>query len=72
MPMTGEQVLQYVQASAALQGLHLDAARAQAVALHLARTTHLAALLDHAAPAPEDELAEIYVPLAFPSEDPIA
>ena len=64
--MTDAEVLAYVKASAALQGLPLDEARAQAVAVHLARTAHLAQLLDDAPLSPEDELAEIYSPLAFP------
>jgi hypothetical protein len=63
--MTDAEVLAYVKASAALQGLPLDDAHAQAVALHLARTAQLAQLLDDAALAPDDELAEIYRPLAF-------
>jgi hypothetical protein len=70
--MTGAQLLDYVQASAALQGLPLDATRAHAVATHLARTAQLAALLEQAALAPEDELAEIYVPASFPAQDPVA
>lgn len=70
--MTDAQLLVYVQAGAALQGLPLDAARAQAVTAHLARTAQLAALLEQAALPPEDELAEIYVPAAFPAEDPVA
>ncbi len=64
--MTDAEVLAYVKASAALQGLPLDEARAQAVAVHLARTAHLAQLLDDAPLSAEDELAEIYSPLAFP------
>jgi Protein of unknown function (DUF4089) len=63
--MTDSQVLAYVKASAALQGLPLDEARAAAVAVQLARTALLAQLLDDAPLAPEDELAEIYRPLAF-------
>lgn len=63
--MTDAQVLAYVKAGAALHGLPLDEARTQAVAVHLARTAHLAQLLDEAPLAPEDELAEIYSPMAF-------
>ena len=63
--MNENDVLAYVKASATLQGLPLDEARAKAVAVHLARTAHLARLLDNAPMAPEDELAEIYLPLAF-------
>ena len=65
--MTDAQVLAYVKAGAALQGLPLDEAQAQAVAVQLARTARLAQLLDDALLAPEDELAEIYSPLAFKS-----
>lgn len=65
--MNERDVLAYVKASAALQGLPLDDARAKAVAVHLARTAHLAQLLDSAPMAPEDELAEIFSPLAFKS-----
>lgn len=63
--MTEDDVLAYVRASAALQGLPLDAARAQRVALHLARTAHLAQLLMDTPLSPEDELAEIYCPKSF-------
>lgn len=54
------QALDYVKASAALQGLVLDEARAKAVAAHLARTAQLAQLLEGVSMAPEDELSEIY------------
>ena len=64
--ITEDQVLAYVKASATLQGLPLDDARARAVAVHLARTAHLASLLENTPLAPEHELAEIYRPLAFP------
>lgn len=63
--MTETQVLAYVKASAAAQGLALDDDRAQRVASHLARTAHLAKLLEDAPLTAEDELAEIYKPLAF-------
>jgi hypothetical protein len=59
------QILAYVKASAVLQGLSLDEVRANAVAVHLSRTARLAQLLDGAPLAAEDELAEIYRPLAF-------
>jgi len=64
--VTDEEILAYVKASARLQGLPLDEIRAKAVALHLARTAHLASLLEDAPLVPEHELAEIYKPLAFP------
>jgi hypothetical protein len=63
--MNQDQVLAYVKASAAAQGLGMDEARAQRVAGHLARTAHLAQLLDAANLSVEDEPAEIYSPLAF-------
>ena len=63
--MTETQVLAYVKASAVAQGLVLDDERAQRVATHLARTAHLAQLLEGASMTVEDELAEIYKPLAF-------
>lgn len=63
--MTELQVLAYVKASAAAQGLVMDEARAQRVAGHLARTAHLAQLLDDAHLSVEDEPAEIYNLLAF-------
>lgn len=69
--MNEADVLAYVKASAALQGLPLDEARAQAVAVHLARTAHLAKLLDSATMAVEDELAEIYRPISFKSSSTI-
>ena len=63
--MTETQVLAYVKASAVAQGLVLDDDRAQRVATHLARTAHLAQLLDSTLMGVDDELAEIYKPLAF-------
>ncbi|MDB5928692.1 MAG: hypothetical protein JWR60_399 [Polaromonas sp.] len=65
--MSGDGILAYVKASAALQGVPLDEARAGRVAAHLARTAQLAQLLDDAPMAAHDEPAEIYKPLAFPS-----
>jgi hypothetical protein len=67
--MTEDEVLAYVKASATLQGLPLDEVRARAVAVHLARTAHLASLLEATPLAPEQELVEIYKPLAFPPTD---
>lgn len=62
--MTETEVLAYVKASAAAQGLVLDDARAQRVASHLARTAHLAQLLEDFPLRVEDEPAELYQPLA--------
>jgi hypothetical protein len=60
--MTEDEALTYVQAAAAALALPLDAAQAQRVAIHLARTAALAALLDGVEMAPHDEIAEIYDP----------
>jgi hypothetical protein len=68
--MTEQEVLAYVRASAALQGLRMDEARAQRVAGHLARAGQLAQLLDSAVLLPEDELAEIFQPAPFPGTKP--
>mgnify|MGYP000932230116 CR=1 FL=1 len=69
---TEAQVLAYVQAASVALDLPLDAARAQAVAGHLARTAGLAQLLEQVPLSPEDELAEIYRPAPFPAQDPAA
>ena len=63
--MTESEVLAYVKASAMAQGLAMDDARALRVATHLARTAHLAQLLDAVPLGEEDELAEIYKPKPF-------
>jgi hypothetical protein len=57
--------LDYVKASAALLGVPLDEARAGRVAQHMERTAGLAALLEAADMAVEDEPAEIYSPAPF-------
>ena len=59
-------ILGYVYSAATLLDVPLDAARAQRVLSHLQRTAAMAALLQGAALAPHDELAEIYCPAAFP------
>lgn len=66
--MSEDEVLAYVKATAALLELPLDEARAQAVALHLARTAAMARMLDGVPLAPADEIAEIYCPAPFPEE----
>lgn len=66
-PMTDEEVLSYVKASAVALGLTLDEARQQSVAVHLARTAALAAQLAALPLRVEDEPAEIYCPLPFPT-----
>ena len=64
--MNDDLLLEYVQATAALMGLSLDAARTLRVTGHLQRTAAMAAMLQGADLAPHDELAEIYSPAAFP------
>jgi Protein of unknown function (DUF4089) len=67
--MTDAEVLAYVKASAAAQKLTLDEGRAARVATHLARTAHLAQLLDETPLLPHDEPAEIYKPKPFPAQE---
>ncbi|WP_287067697.1 MULTISPECIES: DUF4089 domain-containing protein [Ramlibacter] len=67
---TAAQVLAHVHASAALLGLPLDEARAQAVAGHLLRSAGLAALLEAVPMPPDLEPAEVWCPAPFPGEDP--
>lgn len=69
--MNEQQTLAYVQATAALMRLPLDAAQAARVAVHLQRTVAMAGLLDSAALAPHDELVQIYSPAPFPASDPV-
>ena len=68
--MSEDEVLAYVKAAAALAALPLDAARAQAVALHLGRTAAMARLLEGAPLAPHEEPAGTYRPAPFPEADP--
>ena len=63
--MNEADVLNYVNSTAALLGIPMDAARAARVASHLQRTVAIAALLDAANLSVDDELAEIYCPAAF-------
>ena len=58
-------VLNYVNSTATLLGIPMDAARAERVASHLQRTVAMAALLDAADLPVDAELAEIYCPTAF-------
>ena len=58
-------VLNYVNSTAVLLGIPMDAARAGRVASHLQRTVAMAALLDAANLSVDDELAEIYCPDEF-------
>ena len=66
--MGDDDVLAYVNAAAAAAGLPLDAARAQRVAAHLARTAAMARLLESAGLQAHDEPAEVYRPAPFPPE----
>jgi hypothetical protein len=67
---TDAEILAYVKSAARLLALPLSDAQAQRVAVHLARTSGLAALLqatpldDHAEPA------QLFVPAPFPQDDP--
>jgi hypothetical protein len=67
--MTDAQVLAYVTAAAAALDMPLDAAAAQRVAGHLARTAEMARLLEGAALQPGDEPAEVFCPAPFPEAD---
>ena len=63
--MDEQEALAYVKAAAAALALPLDAAQAQRVAVHLARTAAMAQLLDAVEMASQDEIdeiAEIYNP----------
>ena len=63
--MNIESTLNYVNSTADLLGIPMDAARADRVASHLQRTRAMAALLDAADLSVADELTEIYCPGAF-------
>ena len=63
--MDNESTLNYVNSTAALLGVPMDAARAGRVAAHLQRTAAMAALLDAANLPVDVELAEIYCPADF-------
>lgn len=60
-------MLAYVRSTAALLALPLDAAQAERVAGHLARTAQLAAELEAVPLAPEDEPPQLYCPAPFPA-----
>jgi Protein of unknown function (DUF4089) len=62
--MTDSDLLAYVNITASLLGVPMDAGRAERVAAHLQRTAAMAALLNDAPLAPHDEIAEIYSPAA--------
>ena len=67
--MNQESTLNYVKSTAELLSIPMDAARAGRVASHLQRTVAMAALLDAANLSVDDELAEIYCPAAFKSNE---
>ncbi len=67
--MTDTRMLAYVETTAALLKLPLDAARVERVAVNLQRTAVMAQLLEGAALAAHDELAEIFRPAEFPTHD---
>lgn len=67
--MDDAEVLAYVRAAARLQGIVLSDERAQAVAVHFARTLAIARVLDGAPLGPGHEPAQLYSPAPFPAED---
>jgi hypothetical protein len=67
--MDNESTLNYVNSTAALLGVPVDDARAGRVAAHLHRTRAMAALLDAADLPVHEEMAEIYCPAAFKSNE---
>ena len=68
MEPTPNDLQAYVRSAARLLDLPLDAAQAERVAVHLARTHGLASLLRNVALGPEDEPVEIFCPAPFPPE----
>ena len=66
--MSDDDILAYVNVAAAAAGLPLDAARAQRVAAHLARTAAMARQLESAGLQAHDEPAEVFRPAPFPPE----
>jgi hypothetical protein len=66
---TTSDVIDYVRSSARLLELPLTEAQVERVALHLARTRAIAALLRDVPLASHDEIAEVFRPAPFPAED---
>jgi hypothetical protein len=64
-----DDLIDYVRATARVLELPLDDAQAQRVAMHLARTRAMADALSAVPLGAHEELAEIYCPAPFPSED---
>jgi hypothetical protein len=67
--MNDTRMLAYVETTAALLKLPMDAARIERVAVNLQRTAAMAALLEAVPLTAHDELAEIYKPAAFPPNE---
>ena len=63
--MTAADILNYVRSTATLLGMPVDDERARRVASHLQRTVAMAAMLDAANLPADAELAEIYCPAPF-------
>ena len=63
-------VTDYVRSAARLLDLPLDDAQVGRVAVNLARTKAMVALLRDAPLAPDDEPAELFRPAPFPDLDP--
>ena len=68
-PATDVAIADYVKSSAALLGLPLDAAQLARVTVHMQRTAEFAALLQAVDLPVSEELAEIYCPAAFPTNE---
>jgi hypothetical protein len=68
--MNDDDILRYARASAALLDLPLSEDQARRVSVHLARTAAMAAQLDVAPLAAEDEPAALYCPAPFPGVRP--
>lgn len=65
--MKAQDVLNYVQAAAEAVELPLTSDRAARVAEHLGRTVQMAMMLEALPLAPDEELAQLYVPAPFPA-----
>jgi len=67
--MNEADVLNYVRSTATLLGIPVDDERARRVASHLQRTVAMAAMLDAANLPANAELAEIYCPAPFQTNE---
>ena len=67
--MNIESTLNYVNSTAAVLGIPLDAAQAERVASHFHRTRAIAALLEAADLTLADELTEIYCPAVYKANE---